>query len=121
MEECQKHGVVVGCKKYGIYPAICYNWVRKFKSMGAEGLQHGMTKEYLKESRRLEHAHARLKDPVVQKELESSMKDELLRKSTVRRSPANRSASYKQTQGKDRHKAVCSFPLSQCHSATFLP
>ena len=80
MEECQKHGVVVGCKKYGIYPAICYNWVRKFKSMGAEGLQHGMTKEYLKEIRRLEREHARLKDPVVQKELESSMKDELLRK-----------------------------------------
>jgi putative transposase len=80
MQECQKHGVVVVCKKYGIYPATYYSWVRKFKSMGAEGLQHGMTKEYLKEIRRLERENARLKDLVVQKELESSMKGELLKK-----------------------------------------
>ena len=48
--------------------------------MGPEGLRHGMTPDHLKEIRRLEKENERLKQLVAEQQLESKLKDELLKK-----------------------------------------
>jgi putative transposase len=49
-------------------------------TMGEEGFAHGMTPEQLKRIRELEKENKLLKEIVIQKELESKLKDELLKK-----------------------------------------
>ncbi|MBK7968561.1 MAG: transposase [Bacteroidetes bacterium] len=80
INEVQKSGLSVTCTKYGIYPASYYQWVAKLKEMGESGLQHGMTKEHLKEIRRLQKENDALRNLVADQQLESRMKDELLKK-----------------------------------------
>ena len=48
--------------------------------MGEEGLDYGMTKSHLKRIRQLEKENRLLKQIVAEKELESKLKDELLKK-----------------------------------------
>jgi putative transposase len=87
ISEARKEGITQICEKYGIFPSTYYTWVKKLESMGLDGLQHGMTKEHLKEIRRLQKENDRLRNLVVQHQLESSMKDELLKKKYQHRKP----------------------------------
>lgn len=80
IKEASTNGVVKTLEKYGIYSATFYNWKKKFDDMGQEGLNHGMTKERLKEIRRLEQENELLKQLLAEKEMESKLKDELLKK-----------------------------------------
>ncbi len=80
IKEVGEHGVLVTLEKYGIYPSTYYAWKRKFESMGEEGLDHGMTKPQLKRIRELEKENQMLKELVAEKELESRLKGELLKK-----------------------------------------
>lgn len=80
IQEAQKHGITATCAKYGIYPASYYQWAEKYREMGEKGLQHGMTKEHLKEIRRLQKENDELRKLVADQQLESRMKDELLKK-----------------------------------------
>ncbi len=80
VEEAAANGVKVTLEKYGVYPATFYGWKRKLDEMGPEGLRHGMTPEHLKEIRRLEKENERLKQLVAEQQLESKLKDELLKK-----------------------------------------
>lgn len=80
VEEAGANGVQVTLEKYGVYPATFYGWKRKLDEMGPEGLRHGMTPEQLKEIRRLEKENERLKQLVAEQQLESKLKDELLKK-----------------------------------------
>jgi putative transposase len=80
IEEAKRNGVSVTCKKYGIYPTSYYQWVEKLQEMGEKGLQHGMTKEHLKEIRRLQKENDQLRKLIADQQLESMMKDELLKK-----------------------------------------
>lgn len=80
IEEVKKYGVSVTCAKYGIYPTSYYQWVEKFRMMGEKGLEHGMTKEHLKEIKRLQKENDELRKLVADQQLESRMKDELLKK-----------------------------------------
>jgi putative transposase len=80
IDEAKKNGVTATCTKYGIYPASYYQWVEKFKEMGEKGLEHGMTKEHLKEIRRLQKENDELRKLVADQQLESRMKDELIKK-----------------------------------------
>lgn len=48
--------------------------------MGEEGFRHGMTSAHLKEIKNLEKENALLKKLLAEKELESHLKDELLKK-----------------------------------------
>ena len=67
-------------EKHGIYPATFYAWKKKFESMGDKGLDHGMTKEPLPRIAELEQENELLKQVLAEKELESRLKDELLKK-----------------------------------------
>jgi putative transposase len=80
IEEAQKQGVTVTCAKYGIDPGSYYQWVEKYREMGEKGLQHGMNKDHLKEIRRLQKENDRLRKLVAEQQLESMLKDELLKK-----------------------------------------
>ncbi len=80
LKESKKEGVKVTLEKHGLYPATYYTWKKKYEDMGEKGLQHGMTKAHLKEIRRLEKENNALKQIVAEKELESKLKDDLLKK-----------------------------------------
>lgn len=80
LKEALKNGIQITLDKYGIYPATFYKWRKKHESMGEDGLGHGMTIDHLKEIRRLEKENLLLKELLAEKELESKLKDEMLKK-----------------------------------------
>jgi putative transposase len=80
IEEVAAHGVKATLDKYGVYPATYYEWKRKVEAMGEKGLEWGMTPAHLKEIRRLDKENQRLKQLVADQQLESQLKDELLKK-----------------------------------------
>jgi putative transposase len=80
LEESRLHGVKATLEKHGIYSATFYSWRQKYESMGEAGLSHGMTPVQLKEIKRLEKENSLLKEIIAEKELESRLKDELLKK-----------------------------------------
>lgn len=80
LKEAGLHGVRTTLDKYGVYPATFYYWKKKFTDMGEEGLTHSMTKERLEKIKSLEQEVDLLKRLLAEKELESQLKDELLKK-----------------------------------------
>lgn len=80
LKEAKSNGVKITLEKYGIYPSTYYSWKKKIESMGEKGLSHGMTPAHLKEIRRLEKENQALKEIIAEKELESKLKDDLLKK-----------------------------------------
>jgi putative transposase len=84
LKEGEKNGIALTCRKYGIYEASYYQWKNKLNEMGEAGLRHGMTKEHLKEIKRLQKENQRLKDLLITEQLESQLKGELLKKKFAR-------------------------------------
>lgn len=80
LKQASELGVTATLEKHGIYPATYYNWKKKFESMGESGFRHGMTPAHIKEIKRLEKENDLLKKIIAEKELESKLKDELLKK-----------------------------------------
>lgn len=80
VSEGGKNGVKVTLEKYDLYPATYYYWKKKLELMGDRGLDHGMTKERLQEINRLQKENALLKQLLAEKEMESKLKDELIKK-----------------------------------------
>ncbi len=80
LKEASEQGVTKTLEKYGIFPATYYSWKEKLNTMGEEGLDYGMTKAHLKRIRELEKENKLLKELVAEKELESKLKDELIKK-----------------------------------------
>jgi len=80
IKEASIYGVRETLNKYGVYPATYYSWKRKFEQMGEDGFAHGMTKERLAKIKELEQEVDLLKQLLAEKELESKLKDELLKK-----------------------------------------
>jgi putative transposase len=80
VKEASKNGVKLTLEKYNLYPATFYYWKKKLNEMGEEGLTHGLTKERLAIIKRLEKENQALKEIIAEKELESKLKDELLKK-----------------------------------------
>lgn len=80
LKEGEINGVKKTLSKYGLYPGTYYYWRKKYRSMGEEGLLHGANKERLKEMKQLRKENEMLKQIIAEKELESKLKDELLKK-----------------------------------------
>lgn len=80
VKEASKNGVKLTLEKYNLYPATFYYWKKKLNEMGEEGLTHGLTKERLAIIKKLEKENQALKEIIAEKELESKLKDELLKK-----------------------------------------
>ena len=80
LNESERNGVKVTLEKHGIYSATFYSWRKKYDEMGEKGLRHGITPAQFKEIKRLEKENTLLKTIIAEKELESKLKDELLKK-----------------------------------------
>ena len=80
LKEAGLKGVTRTLSKHGIYPATFYNWKKKFEQMGSDGLTHSMTKERLAKIKEQEQEICLLKQLLAEKEIESKLKDELLKK-----------------------------------------
>ncbi len=80
IKEATEQGVNTTLEKHGIYPATYYSWKKKFETMGEAGFRHGMTPVQLKEIKRLEKENDTLKKLLAEKELESRLNDEMLKK-----------------------------------------
>lgn len=78
--EAEKNGVKVTLEKYNLFPATFYYWKRKNNTYGEQGLDHKTQADQLKRMKALEVENQRLKVLLAEKELESSIKDELLKK-----------------------------------------
>ena len=90
IEEAGKNGVKVTLQKYGLYPATYYYWKKKLLIYGEEGLNHRRMKSQRAEIKRLEKENESLKILLAEKELESKLKDELLKKKPVYRQVVSR-------------------------------
>lgn len=80
LKEAGLKGVTRTLEKHGIYPATFYYWKKKFDQMGDSGLDHSMTKKRLAQIKVLEEEIELLKRLLAEKEIESRLKDELLKK-----------------------------------------
>jgi len=76
----QSLGVIAGCRKYGISKTLYYYWVNKYEASGLEGLEDRRGKNMDAHVKRLEKENRVLKELLAEKELESKLKDELLKK-----------------------------------------
>ena len=78
--DIQKIGVVLGCRKYNIGRSLYYDWLERYNAHGIEGLEDRRGKDMNAQIKRLEKENRILKELLAEKELESRMKDELLKK-----------------------------------------
>lgn len=80
LEEAKRNGVKVTLEKYGVYQATYYYWKNKLRVYGEEGLAHQQHRDLHRRLKSLEEENKKLKELLGQKELESELKDELLKK-----------------------------------------
>lgn len=80
LTEAKEKGVKVTLQKYGVYQATYYYWKKKLIVYGEDGLVHQQQKDLHRRLRSLEEENKKLKELLGQKELESELKDELLKK-----------------------------------------
>jgi len=78
--EIQKLGVVGGCRRFNVSAPLYYDWLEKYNASGLEGLEDRRGKNLDAQIKKLEKENKILKELLVEKELESKMKDELLKK-----------------------------------------
>lgn len=78
--DIQSHGVTVGCRKHNIAKTLYYEWVERYNASGLEGLEDRRRINNDVLVKRLEKENRMLKELLAEKELESRMKDELLKK-----------------------------------------
>ena len=78
--DIQDLGVIAGCRKYGLAKTLYYDWLNKYQSSGLEGLEDRRGKNMDAHVKRLEKENRILKELLAEKELESKLKDELLKK-----------------------------------------
>lgn len=78
--DIQTLGVTAGCRKYGVSKRLYYDWLDKYNASGLEGLEDRRGKNMDAHVKRLEKENRILKELLAEKELESKLKDELLKK-----------------------------------------
>ena len=80
IQDIQRLGILAGCRKHHIDKSQYYRWVRRYNSLGLEGLEDRRSFNAEAGYKRLEKENELLKKLLAEKELESKMKDELLKK-----------------------------------------
>jgi len=83
IQEAEKEGVVVTCRKHGIYASAYYQWKRRYDALGIEGLSSRRSRD--PEFERLMRENQRLKQLLADKELELDIKGSLLKKTLQRK------------------------------------
>ena len=78
--DIQRLGVTVGCRKHNISKTLYYEWVERYNASGLAGLEDRRRIHNDALVKRLEKENRMLKELLAEKELESRMKDDLLKK-----------------------------------------
>lgn len=78
--DIQRLGIIAGSRKHGIARTLYYEWLEKYTASGLEGLSDRRGKSMDVIYKRLEKENKLLKEMLAEKELESRLKDELLKK-----------------------------------------
>jgi putative transposase len=78
--DIQNIGVVAGCRKHCISRPMYYEWLNRYNAQGLSGLEDRRGKSLDAELKKLEKENRLLKELLAEKEIESKMKDELLKK-----------------------------------------
>lgn len=79
LKEAEKEGVKKTLNKFNLYPATYYYWKKKYPNMVADVIIQ-KEKYDVAAIRKLEKENALLKQLLAEKELESKLKDEMLKK-----------------------------------------
>jgi len=80
IQECKDNGVKLTCEKYGIYPASYYYWKKKLVMDGEDGLETQRLKTSTARVKKLEKELETLKLMLAEEQLQSRLKDDLLKK-----------------------------------------
>jgi putative transposase len=80
LQDIQRLGVTLGCRKHSVSKAQYYIWLDRYNSGGLAGLEDRRKADSDAQVKRLERENRMLKELLAEKELESKMKDELLKK-----------------------------------------
>jgi putative transposase len=80
LKEASETSIKATLEKYSLYPATFYYWKKKYESQGANGLEHSSVKEQLSRLKALEKENRKLKELLAQEQLESALKNDLLKK-----------------------------------------
>lgn len=80
LAEAKTNGVKVTLTKYDLYPATFYYWKHKLELHGEGALDHAKHRHYESEIKNLTKENETLKILLAEKELESRLKDELIKK-----------------------------------------
>ncbi len=80
LKEAKERGVKLTLAKYDLYPGTYYYWKKKYIVYGEAGLDHKRYQDAQKVISSLEEENKQLKLLLAEKELESKLKDELLKK-----------------------------------------
>lgn len=78
--DIQTLGLVAGCRKHNLSRTLYYTWLERYNVSGLKGLEDRRGKNMDALVKRLEKENKLLKEILAEKELESKMKDELLKK-----------------------------------------
>ena len=84
LKEAKENGVKVTLLKYDLYPGTYYYWKRKLLVHGEDGLNHQTARKRENRIRKLEKENEQLKILLAEKELESKLKDEVIKKKVSR-------------------------------------
>ncbi len=78
--DIQRLGVVAGCRKHSLSKTLYYDWLDRYNALGLDGLEDRRGKNLDLQVKRMEKEIKILKELLAEKEMESRMKDELLKK-----------------------------------------
>jgi putative transposase len=78
--DIQRLGVIAGIRKHNLSKSTYYEWLERYQASGLEGLEDRRKVNIDAQIKRLEKENKLLKEILAEKELESKMKDELLKK-----------------------------------------
>jgi putative transposase len=78
--DIQRLGVTIGCRKHNLSKTLFYTWLDRYSSHGLAGLEDRRRVDLDAQFKKLEKENRMLKELLAEKELESKMKGELLKK-----------------------------------------
>jgi putative transposase len=82
LQECEREGQAVTCRKYSISPSLIQKWKAKYESKGLEGLKRSYHRVD-PDKRAMEEEIERLKSIIVKQALELEFKSELLKHASI--------------------------------------
>jgi putative transposase len=80
IKEVRERGLKVTLEKYDLFAGTYYYWLKKVLVHGEDGIKHSGSKGHDQLIKKLEKENEQLKILLAEKELESKLKDDLIKK-----------------------------------------